>query len=192
MPTHTYHSYMPTHTHHSYMPTHGIIARTQALHYYIHTNFKTTCQHAKYGVSCKKDQTLVFTTWHVIHSYRVCNDAYPSYSSILHSCNFVSVWSLPEVLAVCHNVADITCGRAAHICFALPVAPQMLRCRGGSLSRAHSVGRPPCTPRQCVTTREVFLWVDVILLQVALGSLPLFLPLRDTSFGWLTQERLGG
>ena len=32
--------------------------------------------------------------------------------------------------------------------FAVLVAPQMFRCRGGSLSRAHSVGLPPCTPRQ--------------------------------------------
>ena len=115
-----------------------------------------------------------------IHSYRVCNGVHPSYRSILHSCNFVSVWSLTDVSAVCHNVAEITCGRATHTGFALPVAPQTLRCRGGSLSWAHSVGRPPCTPRQCVTTRELFLWVDVIRLQIALGSLPLFLPHRDT------------
>ena len=78
-----------------------------------------------------------------IHSYRVCNGVHPSYSSILHSCNFVSDWYLPQMSTVCHNVADITCGRAAHTGFALPVAPQMLRCRVGSLSRAHSVGRPP-------------------------------------------------
>ena len=45
-------------------------------------------------------------------------------------------------------------GCAAHTVFVLTVAPQMFRRRGGSLSRAHSVGRPPCTPRQCVTTRE--------------------------------------
>ena len=31
---------------------------------------------------------------------------------------------------------------APHTRFALPVAPQMFCCRGGSLSRAHSVGRP--------------------------------------------------
>ena len=30
-----------------------------------------------------------------------------------------------------------------HIVFVLTVAPQMFRCRGGSLSRAQSVGRPP-------------------------------------------------
>ena len=36
-------------------------------------------------------------------------------------------------------------GCAAHTVFVLTVAPQMFRCRGGSLSRAHSVGRPPCT-----------------------------------------------
>ena len=56
----------------------------------------------------------------------------------------LSTWYIPEMSAVCHNVAEITRGRAAHTGFALPVAPQMLRCRGGSLSRAHSVGRPLC------------------------------------------------
>ena len=61
----------------------------------------------------------------IIHSYRVCNGVQPSQSSILHSRNFVSVRSLPEMSAVCHNVAEITCGRAAHTGFALPVAPQM-------------------------------------------------------------------
>ena len=40
-----------------------------------------------------------------IHSHCACNGAHPSYSSILHSCNFVSVRSLPEMSAVCHNVA---------------------------------------------------------------------------------------
>ena len=68
---------------------------------------------------------------------------YRRYSSSLYSCNFVSVWSLPEMSAVCNNVAEITCGRAAPTGFALPVAQQTLRCRGGSLSRAHSVGRSP-------------------------------------------------
>ena len=93
---------------------------------------------------------------------------------------------------VCHNVAEITCDRSAHTRFVLPVPPQMFRCRGGGLSRAHSAGPPPCTPRQWVTTRELFFWVDVIFLQVALGSLPLLLPLRDTSFCGFTQGRLGG
>ena len=50
----------------------------------------------------------------VLHSYRVCNGVHPSNGSILHSCNVVSVWSLPEMSTVCHNVAEITCGRAAH------------------------------------------------------------------------------
>ena len=40
----------------------------------------------------------------------------------------------PEMSAACHNVAEITCGRAAHTVFALSVTPQMLRCRGGSVS----------------------------------------------------------
>ena len=85
-------------------------------------------------------------------------------------------------------MVQIACGCAAHTVFVLTVAPQMFRCRGGSLSRAHSVGRPPCTPWQCVTTRELFFWMDVIFLQVALGSLPLMLPLRDTSFCGLTHD----
>ena len=125
-------------------------------------------------------------------SYRVCNGDNSPHSSTLNFRNVIPVWSIPEMSAVRHNVAEITCGCAAHTGFALPVAPKMFRCRGGGLSRAPSVGRPPCTPRQCVTTRELSFWVDVILLQVALGSLPLFLPLRDTSFCGLTRERLGG
>ena len=107
-----------------------------------------------------------------------------------------AMWSLlgisPEMCAARHDMVQIACGCAAHTVFVLTVAPQMFRCRGGSLSRAYSVGRPPCTPRQCVTTRELFFWTDVIFLQVAPGSLPLMLPLRDTSFCGLTQERLGG
>ena len=51
--------------------------------------------------------------------------------------------------------------------------------------------RPSCTQRQCVTNREWFYWVDGIFLQVVPGSLPLFLPLRDTGFRGLTQDRLG-
>ena len=76
-------------------------------------------------------------------------------------CRLCSVSPL-EMSAVRRNVANIACGRAPHTGFALPLVPQMFRCRGGSLSRAHSVGRPPCTPRQCVTTRESFCWVDVL------------------------------
>ena len=125
-------------------------------------------------------------------SCRVCNGAHPSHSSTLHFCAVVFARYLPEMCAARHDMVQIACGCAAHTVFVLTVAPQMFRCRGGSLSRAHSVGRPPCTPRQCVTTRELFFWMDVIFLQVALGSLLLMLPLRDTSFCGLTQERLGG
>ena len=125
-------------------------------------------------------------------SYRVCNGVYPSHSSTLHFCDVVFVWYLPEMWAARHDMVQIACGSAAHTVFVLTVAPQMFRCRGGCLSRAHSVGRPPCTPRQCVTTRELFFWMDVIFHQVALGSLPLILSLRDTSFCGLTHERLGG
>ena len=125
-------------------------------------------------------------------SYRVCNGAHPSHSSTLHFCDVVFARYLPKMCAARHDMVQIACGCAAHTIIVLTVAPQMFRCRGGSLSRAHSVGRPPCTPRQCVTTRELFFWMDVIFLQVALGSLPLMLPLRDTSFCGLTQERLGG
>ena len=87
------------------------------------------------------------------------------------------------------NMVQIACVCAAHTVFVLTVAPQMFRCRG--LSRAHSVGRPPYTPRQCVTTRELFVWMDVIFLQVALGSLPLILPLRDTSFKLVKRREEG-
>ena len=134
----------------------------------------------------------VFHTNNDSSSYRVCNGAHPSHSSTLHFCDVAFARYLPEMCAARHDMVQIACGCAAHTVFVLTVAPQMFRCRGGSLSRAHSVGRPPCTPRQCVTTRELFFWMDVIFLQVALGSLPLMLPLRDTSFCGLTQERLGG
>ena len=125
-------------------------------------------------------------------SYRIRNGAHPSHSSTLHFCDVVFAWYLPEMCTARHDMVQIACGCAAHTVFVLTVAPQMFRCRGGSLSRAHSVGRPPCTPRQCVTTRELFFLMDVIFRQVALGSIPLILPLRNTSFCGLTQERLGG
>ena len=51
----------------------------------------------------------------------------------------------------------IACGCAAHTVLALPVVPHIFRCHDGGLSEAHSAGRPPCTPRQCMTTREVVL-----------------------------------
>ena len=72
-------------------------------------------------------------------SYRVCNGAHPSHSSTLHFRNIASVWSLPEMSSVRHDVDEITCGRATHAGFSLPVAPQMFRFRGDSLSRAHSL-----------------------------------------------------
>ena len=56
---------------------------------------------------------------------------------------------------------------AIHTVFALPVAPQMFCCHGGSLSRAHSVGHPPCTPRQCGATPGPFLWAYVLFLEAA-------------------------
>ena len=84
--------------------------------------------------------------YYFLNSFILC--IHPSYRSILHSCNFVSVRSLPEMSAGCHNVAEIACGSTAQTVCTLPVAPQMFSCRSGGLSRAHSVGR---TPRQCVT-----------------------------------------
>ena len=121
-------------------------------------------------------------------SYRVCNGAHPSHSSTLHFRNIASVWSLPEMSSVRHDVDEITCGRAPHAGFSLPVAPQMFRFRGDSLSRAHSLA----IRHVRLGSRALLFWVDVIFLQVALGSLQLFLPLRDTSFCGLTQERLEG
>ena len=37
-----------------------------------------------------------------------------------------------------HDMIEIACGCAAHTVFALPVAPQLFRCRGGGLSRGHT------------------------------------------------------
>ena len=84
---------------------------------------------------------------HITSSYRVYNGAHPSHSSTLHFCDVVFAWYLPEMCAARHdNIVWFRSHVAApHIqCFFLTVAPQMFRCRGGSLSRAHSVGRPPC------------------------------------------------
>ena len=100
-------------------------------------------------------------------------------SSTLHFRHVVSVLSLPEMPVVRHNVAKIACGGAAHT-FCSPGSPTYVSLPGWGLSRMHSVGRPLCTPRQFMATRKSFYWVDVMSLQVALGSLPLFLPLRDT------------
>ena len=75
-----------------------------------------------------------------------------------------------------------------HTVFALPVAPQMFRYRGGSLSRAHSVGRPPCTLRQCVTTWESFFWVDFVYSLVCYRLLPTVLA---TSLHWLQRAYTG-
>ena len=97
-------------------------------------------------------------------SCRVCNGSQPPHVSILHFRNVVYARSLSEMCAARHEMVLVACGCAAHTVFAVPVAPQMFRCRGGSLSRAHSVGRPPCTPRRRVTTRESFFLVAVVSL----------------------------
>ena len=107
---------------------------------------------------------------------RVCHHHIVSATALIHrtarpSISAMSSLLLPEMCTARHDMVHIACGCAAHAVFVLTVAPQMFRWRGGSLSRAHSVGRPPCSPRQCVTTRELFFWMDVIFLQVALGSL---------------------
>ena len=82
---------------------------------------------------------------------RVCNGTQPPHISVLHFRNVVYARSLSERCAARHDMVHVACGRAAHTVLGLPVAPQMFRCRCGSLSRAHSVGCPPCTPRQHVT-----------------------------------------
>ena len=88
--------------------------------------------------------------------------------------NFSNVVFARALTEMC-TARQITCGCTAQTCFSLPVAPQMFSCRGGGLSRAQSVGRPP---RQCVTTRESFIRVDVVFLKVqAIECLPLFQPL---------------
>ena len=86
---------------------------------------------------------------------------YPSFISAMSS-----RLGLSEMCAARHDVVQVACGCAAHTVFAVPVAPQMFRCRGGSLSRAHSVGCPPCTPRQRVTTRESFFWSMLYLFRL--------------------------
>ena len=53
------------------------------------------------------------------------------------------------------EMVEISCGCNTHTMFALPaVAPQMFRCRGGGLSRAHSVGRPPCTADISISCKD--------------------------------------
>ena len=124
-----------------------------------------------YGVCrlpCTRDNRNVATPvrWHAQHV--VDHHHIVSATTLTHrtTCSpFFAMSSLfglsPEMSAVRHNVAEIaSCGCTAHTGFALPVAPQMFRCRGGDLSRAYSVGRPPCTPRQCVSTRSCsFGWM---------------------------------
>ena len=84
---------------------------------------------------------MAFSRFHIVSPtafiHRTARSSIPAISSLFGLS--------PEMSAVCHNVAGITSGRAAHTGFALPVAPQMFCCQGGSLSRAHSVGRPPCS-----------------------------------------------
>ena len=116
---------------------------------------------------CKLLCVLTKTTSIIFSSWRVCNGSQLPHISFFHVRNVVCARSLSAMCAARHDMIQVACGFAAHTVFALPVAPQMFRCRGGDLSRAHSVGRPPCTP------------------------LPLFLPLRGTGFCGRTQERLG-
>ena len=106
-----------------------------------------------------------------------------------------SLFGLSEMSAVRRNVAKIACGRAAHTGFALPVAPQMLRCRGGGLCRAHSVGRPPSTPRQRVTIRESFCWMDVVVSLSCCRLPPTVLATWRHRRGWdvaMKLENVGG
>ena len=84
-------------------------------------------------------------------SCRVCNGTQLPHISILHFCNVVYARSRSEMCGARHDMVQVACGCAAHTVFAVPVAPQMFRCRGGGLSRAHSVGPSPCTPGQRVT-----------------------------------------
>ena len=94
-------------------------------------------------------------------------------SSALNFRNIVFAQSQPEMCAARHNMAEIASGCAAHTVFALPVAPHVFRCRGGGLSRAHSVGRQLCrpTPRQCLTHSGVVLLVGC---RISLGCYRLF------------------
>ena len=82
---------------------------------------------------------IIYYAEHYSSSCRISNGTRPPHRSILHFCDVVFGRSLLEMCAARHDMVEIAV-------FALPVAPQVFRCRGGGLSRAHSVGRPPFTP----------------------------------------------
>ena len=89
-----------------------------------------------------------------IHHHVVSATALSHAPHILHFRNVVYARSLSEMCAARRDmvqVAYMLLRRAYSFCSPgsdrLPVTPQMFRCRGGGLSRAHSVGSPPCTPR---------------------------------------------
>ena len=112
-------------------------------------------------MNAEDDESITLITsssGHTSASCRVCNGIQPPHWSFLHFRNVVFARSLPGMFAARHNVIYIACGCTAHRTysdFSLG-NPIMFRSRGGRLSRAHSVVRPPCTPRQCVVTRESF------------------------------------
>ena len=59
------------------------------------------------------------------------------------------------------------------------------------MASCHDECSLPCSPWLCVATWESFLRAYVVLLlQVAVGFLPLFLPLHDTTYARLAQQRL--
>ena len=126
-------------------------------------------------MSCFKKKPL-------LHDHLVVAPA----TAFLQSNNVTCALSLHNIFAARHYVVEIACGCTAHTVLAFPVAP-----RGGGLSRAHSLGRPPCTPWHCVTTQDSLFRMYVIFLDFAVGCLPLFLPLSGTSFCVFAQERLG-
>ena len=68
----------------------------------------------------------------------VCNGTQPLHISFFHFPNVIFARSLPEMFAARHDMVQVACGCTAHTVLALPVAPQMFRCRGGGLTRVHS------------------------------------------------------
>ena len=103
-----------------------------------------------------------------------------------------------------HNVSSSSgCGWdrmwfCTHTVLALLVAPQMFHWQGAACpERTRLAVRHVRQPRQCVTARKLLSSVEVVFLDVAIGSLPLFLPLRDTSWaadlprrGWDVEVKL--
>ena len=86
-------------------------------------------------------------------------------------------------------MVEITCGCAAYADLSITVPPPPHGCfdAGMAASPERTLSSLPCSPWLCVATREPFFRWYVILLQVAVGCLPM----RDTIFCGPAQKTLG-